>query len=345
MLFEAIPLQTRSTTEKMADMNFLNNLFLSSALLTLTAVPGNAQKLKKADKVIIDQLSQHVSHLSDGPVEAVGREKLAIDYVCSQFTKSGLEPKGDNGTYVHSFDIPLGWHPAPTNYLLINKEDVPPNGYFPLLNSPHISLEAFPSLGLQEANEPWFLDLKEVLSENSVSVKTYIADKAIDAQKKGAKMLFVYNTSDIKDGLEFDGNEKCDPMPLPIIYVRHPIAKKYFSDETASLEIKMQVELIEKKRQGRYVIGMINNNSPQTIMIAADDQLANNTAALLEVAGLLKNKRSKNNNYLLVAFFEKTPASLNNSMSPEKANYIINMQGSDDRDKLNYLYTLIEKAK
>ncbi|MBC8034936.1 MAG: hypothetical protein H7Y03_12365 [Chitinophagaceae bacterium] len=339
---------------KKVKMNSWISLFLSLSLSVLEIFSVNAQKLKKSDKAIIAHLSTHVNQLSYN-ISLEERDKRMQEYICLQFNLNGIEPKGDNGTYLHLFDIPEGFEISSSAYLFINGEEVKPGGYFPLLMSPSINLEAAPSLSLQEAGQPWFFDLKEILEDttlaSTLNIKSFIAAKAKEVSQKGCTALFLYNTSFIKDSIVFDGKETGEVLPLPVIYIESAAAKQYFSDETAMLDIKLKVAFSERRRHGKYIIGLINNNAPKTIMIGTNES-ADNTAALIEIGNLLKNSKSKNNNYLLVAFFNPLaaePASnastANTPLLATSENYMINVSGTADMEKLNYIYTLVEKAK
>ena len=144
---------------------------------------------------------------------------------------------------------------------------------------------------------------------------------------KGATALIIYNTSTVDDNLSFNPKDKSESLVVPVIYVKKEAAAKYFKDETATINIKINVSFSEKKRIGHNVIGYINNNAPTTVILGAHydhlgygedgnsmlrtgeklihngaDDNASGTAALIEMAGLLKKSKSKNNNYLFIAF-------------------------------------------
>jgi len=169
--------------------------------------------------------------------------------------------------------------------------------------------------------------------------------------------LIVYNSGTGNDGLQFDGKEKAEPLDIPVIYVQKDIAKKYFGDESATVEIKLRAAFTDKKRTGHNVLGYIDNGAPATVIIGAHfdhlgygednnslyrgaekqihngaDDNASGIAALIELAKLLKNGKLKKNNYLFAAFsgeemglygskyFTEHP-----SIDLSKANYMINM--------------------
>ena len=71
-----------------------------------------------------------------------------------------------------------------------------------------MSLEALPSIAIQEAGMPWFFDLKETLEENKSNphfdLKDYIRNNSKKAKDRGASAIILYNTSSIDDKLAFN---------------------------------------------------------------------------------------------------------------------------------------------
>ena len=340
---------------------------ITASALSLFFLTGSAfaQKLKKADQAIIASLQSHVSYLADDKLE--GRragsngEKLAMEYIAGQLEKAGLQPKGDNGTWYQAFDINDGKDISKESYLLINGGEIKLPGYFPFIGSPTKLIEAAPSIALREAGMPWFLNLKEELENNKSNphfdVQAFILEQAKDAEKKKALALLVYNTGTAEDGLQFDGKEKAAPLGIPVIYVKKEIAKKYFADESATVEIKLKISFTDKKRIGHNVVAYIDNGAPGTVIAGAHfdhlgygednnsmyrgaekmihngaDDNASGSAALIELAKMLKASKLKNNNYLLLAFSGEELGLFGSKYYTEhptvdlaKANYMINM--------------------
>ena len=81
---------------------------------------SSAQRLKKSDKIIIDNLHNEIDYLASDKLE--GRrtgtpgEKLAYEYLSDQFKKIGLIPKGDNNTFIQSFEINEGKEILPSTH-------------------------------------------------------------------------------------------------------------------------------------------------------------------------------------------------------------------------------------
>jgi aminopeptidase YwaD len=327
---------------------------------------ATAQKLKKADKVILTNLQTHVSYLADDKLE--GRrtgsagEKLAYEYISNEFTKTGLSPKGDNGTFIQAFEVNEGMQLNPSSHLIINGFDLQvEKEYFPFIFSPNATLEAAPSMSLRESGTVWFWDLKEKLEENKSNPHFDITDaiktKAKDFAAKGASGLIIFNTSAIADDLKFEPKAKTETVKIPVVYITQAIKKKYFYDETATLDIKLKVDIGEKKRTGHNVVGFIDNGASNTIILGAHydhlgygedhnslytgstpqihngaDDNASGTAALLEISKMLKASKLKNNNYLIVSFSGEELGLFGSKYFTEHlpvnlstANYMINM--------------------
>ena len=94
--------------------------------------------------------------------------------------------------------------------LAVNKD------FFPFPFSQNMSIEALPSIAVQEADMPWFYDLKETLEENKdnphFDVNEYIRNNAKKAKSRGASAVILYNTSAIDDKLKFDSKDRTEKL-------------------------------------------------------------------------------------------------------------------------------------
>lgn len=332
---------------------------------TLVSTFTQAQKLKKADKEIIAGLRQHIGYLADDKLE--GRragspgEALAMEYISGQFISAGISPKGENGFY-QPFEINEGMIVSPAAYFIIDDDSLlAGTEYFPFSYSARMKLEALPSIAIQEPDMPWFVNLGEILDDNKENphfdLDGYIRKNVLKARDKGASAVIIYNTSAIDDKLAFNPKDKSDPLPIPVMYVSKEIAKKYFTDETATLTLKMNVAFAEKKRDGHNVIGYIDNAAPSTVVIGAHfdhlgygedgnsmlrtgeklihngaDDNASGTAAMIELAKILKASKQKSSNYLFIAFsgeelglFGSKYFTEHPTIDLSKVNYMINL--------------------
>jgi aminopeptidase YwaD len=331
-------------------------------LLTLTAT---AQKIKKEDKLTLDNLKTHIAFLADDKLE--GRragssgEKLAMEYIGTQFKTIGLSPKGSDG-YYQPFEINEGKQIGDKTIFVINDTALKPGEeFFPFLFSAEKQVEASPAIALQEPDMPWFFDLKDVLEEHKSNphfdLVNYIKNNSKKAIDRGATAVILFNTSEEDDRLAFNPKENSDKLSIPVVYVTKEAAKKYLNDATATLNIKLNVAITEKKRTGYNVIGYIDNGARTTVILGAHfdhlgygedgnsllrtgeklihngaDDNASGTAALIELARILKSGKAKNNNYLFIAFsgeelglFGSKYFTEHSTIDLTTANYMINM--------------------
>ncbi len=325
----------------------------------------SAQKLKKADKLIIENLKKHIEYLADDRLE--GRragtkgEELAMDYIIGKFKEIGISAKGTE-YYPQSFEINDGKQIGSSSYFTINNNSLETGkDYFPFPYSPAKKIEAAPAIAIQEADMPWFVDLAEPLEENKnnphFDLEEYIRTNSIKAANRGASVVILYNLSSLEDKLAFNPKDKSEKLPVPVIYVSKDAAKKYFQDKTATLNIKIRTDIGEKNRIGHNVIGYIDNKAATTVILGAHfdhlgygedgnsmlrtgeklihngaDDNASGTAALIELARILKTSKAKNNNYLFIAFsgeemglFGSKYFTDHPTIDLAKVNYMLNM--------------------
>ncbi|WP_276479588.1 M20/M25/M40 family metallo-hydrolase [Paraflavitalea pollutisoli] len=307
-----------------------------SLVFFLFSTPLLAQKLKKADKAGIDALRAHIGYLADDKLEGrragSASEQLAREYISKQFEQAGLQPKGNANGWYQAFDINDGKQLGSSTFFFINNHELKVNEeFFPLAGSPNGSLEEAVSIALPEQGVPWFFDLRELLESNKdnphFDLIPEIRTRAEKVAAKGASALIIYNTSSIVDGLKYDGKDRSEATKIPIIYVSEKARKSYLKDESATYDIKLRVTIADKKRTGHNVVGFIDNGAPTTIVLGAHydhlgygednnsmlrtgeklihngaDDNASGTAALIELAKLLKVSKNKGNNYLFLAF-------------------------------------------
>ena len=308
----------------------------SIILATVLTSSVSAQKLSRADKAIVAGLKTHVGYLADDKLEGrragTAGEKLAMEYISSQFAKAGLAPKGDS-SWFQKFDIYDGKEISPATHFIVNGNDLKLNSeYFPLAFGANKTSNAAVEIALQESGVPWFIDIADILEKNKdnphFDLENEIRSRATNAAQKGATGLIIFNDSDLRDGLAFNSKDRSETTAIPIFYLSRPAKLQYFKDEDATYDLQLKSEIANKARSGTNVIGYIDNGAPSTIVLGAHfdhlgygednnsmlrnsaekmihngaDDNASGTAALIELSKLLKKSKSKANNYLFIAF-------------------------------------------
>ena len=340
----------------------LLRVFVIVLLLVACAAPKQASK---TDKQLIENLKTHIGFLADDKLE--GRrtgsagEQQAMEYISSQFKSIGLSPKGTDG-YYQPFEVNDGKIMKPSSLFMINGDGlVEERDYFAFPFSPNTSIDAFVSPSLQEVGMPWIIDLKDGLEENKSNphfdLTDYIRTNAKKAKERGATAVVLYNSSSIEDNLKFNGKDRSEMLSIPVLYVTKEAAKKYFLSAESSFSLKINVDLADKKRTGHNVVGYLDNGAATTVILGAHfdhlgygedgnsmmrtgeklihngaDDNASGTAALIELARKLKASKSKNNNYLFIAFsgeelglYGSKYFTENPTIDLKAANYMINM--------------------
>lgn len=312
---------------------FLLFLFLSGSATF-------AQKLKKSEQAVVNDLKQSVYFLADDKLEgrragSVG-ERKAGEYIIEKFKTAGVEPKGENGTYLQGFPIAEGRQILPATFLKIDGAEIDTSLFFPLTFSSEGSAKGMVAPAIRESDAPWFSDLNFMLSQNKdnphFDLEQTIKKEADGFKAKGATAVIFYTSGKEDPGLFFDGHSKQERLSIPVIYIRKKAAERYLVSKENFINISFTIATAEKSRTGYNVIGYIDNGASNTIVIGAHydhlgygqdhnslwtgspsihngaDDNASGTALVIEAAKELKKlsgkKRSvyKNNNYLLICF-------------------------------------------
>lgn len=340
----------------------MNKTLLVLLLLANTAF---AQK-NKAEQKTLESIKTSVKYLASDQLE--GRrtgtpgEKLAYEYIIKQFKKAGLKPSGENGSYLQAFEVNDGKSLTASTSFFINGTALTLNEeWFPLSYSANKPYKVTLSKTARIPMKASFTDLGTVLEENKdnphFDLDTYLLNMLKAATEGDTEAVILFNSSGKDDGLKYDAKSKAAAYAIPVVYVKWPAYKKWMVDNTDDKEISINVASEEKKRTGHNVVGFVNNNAAQTIVLGAHydhlgygedknslyagsgrmvhngaDDNASGTAALIELAKWAKTTTNKKYNYLFVSFsgeelglygskyfVDKPPVDLKN------INYMINM--------------------
>ncbi len=297
--------------------------------LIFVAQTISAQKLDKGDKKVIQSLQTTINFLADDKLEgrrtgSVG-EKLAYEFIQKEFKKIGLQAITTDKTYIQAFDVNEGREFEQKSKLIIGDIAYTPNEhFFPLSFSGNLAETKLISIEKQIA----FFDIGDLLKENENNPHFDLKDKLIgicnDQASKNRKLVIFRNSSNIKDDLSFDAKDKTMPLPIAAIFVKNQLKEKF---EDGLIYATLTININTKTKQGHNIIGYINNNATNTIILGAHydhlgygedhnslyagatpmihngaDDNASGTAALIEMGKWLKNSSYKKYNYLLVSF-------------------------------------------
>jgi hypothetical protein len=291
------------------------------------------QKLKKADKILIQHIQNHIQYLASDALE--GRragsagELKAVNYIVAQYQALGLQPMGTDG-YIQSFPIDEGKKLTANSFLHINKTPlILDKDFFPLSNSGVANFTSKTSMALNEANQVWFKDLNEAFEENASNphfdINQWVNTTVKNVKQKGATALFLFNKGSVVDNIQYNKFDSTKAFEIPVIYITKEGFTKALGNEIETYEVEASIHFEHATRTAHNVAAFIDNKAPNTVILGAhldhlgynqdhnaldiNDQIRNGaddnasgTSALIEIAISLAKKSPKNNNYLILHF-------------------------------------------
>ncbi len=343
------------------------NMFRLLIVFLLIANIASAQKTRKADKETLKYLKENIEYLSSDQLE--GRragttgESLAADFIANKFKEIGLLPKGAEDSYFQPFSISDGRQILPDTYLSVNNQVLIPGiEFFPLSNSKEsATIKAQVSPSLTENDQPWLIDIADDLDNNKENphfdISNLINSLINNSKDKGASSVIFFNSGEIDDHISFDEKDRSENTIIPALYITKNAVKTYLQDLNSTYDLQFNVAIGPKIRHSKNIIGYIDNKAQLTVVLGAHfdhlgygedgnsmlrsgerlihngaDDNASGTAALIELAFLLNKSKSKQFNYLFIAFSAEELGlngskyfSENPTISLNTVNYMINM--------------------
>jgi aminopeptidase YwaD len=340
---------------------------ISIYLLLFISFVGQAQKLNKSDRQVIKNLKIHVQYLASDVLEgrragSLGEQK-AVEYITAQYETAGIQSMGEQG-YVQSFPINEGKQWDAEAFLKINDQPLQFGAdFFTVSTGMKSQFTTKSTLALEEAEQVWFKDLQEVLEEQQSNphfdLQDWIKQTTNSMVDKKAKALFLFNSGSLVDNIQFNKFDSSKALAIPVVYITKDGFKKHFNDALGTFDIDANLILSSQKRIAKNVVAYIDNHAPHTVVIGAHldhlgynqdknaldingdirngaDDNASGTAALIELAKVLK-KASKQgddynkNNYLIIHFSAEelgligSKYWLENPTIKTSFNYMVNM--------------------
>lgn len=320
-------------------------------------------------------LKQHILTLADDKME--GREtgtegeKLAYEYISTEFRKLGLLPKGEAG-YTQPFQFNAGSYMGPSNELKVkNKNFVAGDQFYPLGYSSNGKFKGNTVFVKNGIAAPGYNDYEGL---SNLSGKVFVMEsgypEGMDPHSRMAEyadfrtrldsaiargavaVIFVNSSKDSEDPSRSYSN-RITPVSIPVIFANGEAAKAL---NGGSMPVSGSAEILKKEKTGHNILGYIDNNAQQTVVIGAHydhlgygiegslyrgekkaihngaDDNASGVAGLIELARILKSSDLKSNNYLFIAFSGEEMGLLGSNhlvkhfpFPVSQVNYMINM--------------------
>ncbi|OQA12705.1 MAG: Aminopeptidase YwaD precursor [Bacteroidetes bacterium ADurb.Bin397] len=343
-----------------------------AAIILVGSVYSSVAQVLSPDTLL---LKQHITILSDDKMEGretgTAGEKMAYEYLSAEFRKVGLLPKGSAG-YIQPFPFNAGSYMGSGNTLRIKKQSfVAGEQFYPLAYSANKTFSGeivhvkhgvcAPGMddyaGMENLSGKVFV--MEIGYPEGIDPHSKLAEYAdlrtrIDsAAAKGAVAVIFINSDKDTENPSKKYSNRITPTTLPVIFANGDVAKAMI--DTKRVLVTGVTEILKKEKTGHNVLGYIDNNAKQTVVIGAHydhlgygeegslyrgeraihngaDDNASGTAGLIELARILKASNYKSNNYLFIAFSGEEMGLLGSNhlvkhfpMPVEQVNYMLNM--------------------
>jgi len=324
-------------------------------------------------------LKKHVEILASDEME--GREtgtkgeRMAADYISEQFESAGLAPKGDKGSFLQEFDVLAGKFYGKNNALTLKKKALQAGTDFYALEfsgngTASGKLESVgygivsPDEGVNDYDGKKKLEGKIFVIETATPINgdnphsgiaqfTDLRHKAKIAEERGASAVIFINSGENKDTPIPDYTRRVQSLDIPVVFTTKIKQIKKALRKKATLS----TELIADERKGYNVVGFMDNDAENTVVIGAHydhlgygafgslhtgkepeihngaDDNASGVSVMIELAKSLNdNEKTNDLNYLFIGFSGEEMGLLGSNyfvseptISLENVNYMLNM--------------------
>jgi aminopeptidase YwaD len=289
-----------------------------------------AQNASKEEAATITNLKTEIYYLADDKLEGrrtgTAGEKLAYEYLETEFKNAGFDTFLPGKNYIQPFDVNDGKSLDSSSFLTLgNTKFILYEDFVPLAFSAGGTFKSKPD----GSSRIWVTDLTDTIADNKnnphFDLQSVLVEDAKMAADSGASVLFFIDNTAKNDNLSFNPKDKNPVTKIPVIFFTKSGSEKFKRRE--SLNFSANIIITEKHRTGHNVVGYINNHAANTIIIGAHydhlgygedhnslytgnppmihngaDDNASGTAALLELGKWLKKSDYKKYNYLLISF-------------------------------------------
>lgn len=316
-------------------------------------------------------LSYLASDRLEGRLMGSRGEKLAYEFLIDNFQSLGLTPKGNDGGYLQPFTLNklsfnnVSFKMSHKNFEL-NLVGINPTKNYPLSQS-NIGKIKGKTVWLGAGNHADYYNKKSLNGKilvykladlNTENNKISVSSKIDTAILLGAKAVVIVNQHENVLEPDFKPFFKASFYKIPVYFLSHTNNLDTLHLDNASVELN--IDTITRTLTGHNVIAFLNNKAPNTVVIGAHydhlgynelggstyrktenekpqihngaDDNASGTAALIELAEVIKKAHLSKYNYLFIAFSGEEEGLLGSNyfckhptIDTNKINYMINM--------------------
>jgi aminopeptidase YwaD len=311
---------------------------MKKALLLCLIIPqilfaGDRKKEKKELK----QLQADITYLASDDLEGrrtgtIG-ERIAAHYIAKRLLEAKLLPYF-NESFLQKFQVKEGRELGIGNTCFISDQEVNSDDYTPMPFSGNGTISELILTKVIERGTARMIPASDVTQKklnnpHDNALEEYL-NKANQLIKEGARGIVFYN--DISEEYDYTFNEKLKADTIlnkVVVYINYKAYKALIKPMLKKdwVDVSLEVNIVDKIREGYNVAGFINNNAKYTVVLGAHfdhlgygedhnslkadtipaihngaDDNASGVAALLALAKRINEGKNRQYNYLFVAF-------------------------------------------
>ncbi|MEW6049458.1 MAG: M28 family peptidase [Candidatus Zixiibacteriota bacterium] len=244
-----------------------------------------------------DSIHRHIAILASDSLE--GRETgepgewKAAQYITRVFGAAGLQPNGDNGTFLQAFEFIKRIDPGPKNRLVLNGQDLKISEEFqPLPQSANgpFSFDQVVDVnyGIVTEDSTYNDYAGKDITGKAVLVRRFapsaesnphvdfdkyssLSDKISSAVNRKAAAILFLTPSDKDDTLPATGATHMAAKDIPIVFIRRAALERLGLnlDSPDIRSVSGETELIRVRDTGYNVLGLVRGRSDTTIVVGA----------------------------------------------------------------------------
>lgn len=310
--------------------------FFIIILTSLLAIPALVSAQRKADKKMLAQIKADIEYLSSDALEGrrtgTDGEHKAAEYIEKRYQQLHIPPY--NGSYYHPFKFNYGKEVSADTRIKINDVNINTGvDGFPLPFSANKKAASDILPDVMEQGSAWMIPLyaDQTEADNPHFDWEKVAfEKAKEAAKQGATAVVFFDAYASKYQPTFNIHSQYEPIDIPAVYIRNAIYNNAIAQKSKSgVSVYLDINIAKTERSGNNLAAFIDNHKSLTVVLGAHydhlgygedhnsmhanaekvheihngaDDNASGTAALLEMAKYISDKKLRNYNYLFVNF-------------------------------------------
>ena len=317
-------------------------LLLIATIDPRSHVQAQSKKDRKVIGELQADIAYLASDSLEGRRTGTDGERKAADYIERRYREEDIQPYKSQYRYPFNFvygkKISESTRITINNVAMKMNEEVFP---FPFSANKHVSGETLPDI-MEQGNiwiVPLYVNKEEAENPHFEYEKsTY--ERAKQMEKQGASGVLFYENFTGRSDPSFNRHSEYESVGIPVAMLKYDVYRKYIQSFDANvphtdslqktgLPVDMVISINKAERTGNNIAAYIENKARYTVIIGAHydhlgygedenslfanavkehqvhhgaDDNASGTAALLQVAKWIKDKKLHNYNYLFINF-------------------------------------------